>query len=125
MEEIENLVKAAMNEIERLLSTKSTVGEPISVEGNTIIPLISLGFAFGAGSGSGSGIGKSEKASKGEGSASGTAGGGGVKPTAVIVINKDGVSVEPIKGTAASIAEKVGDTVTKVVEKRAEKKEKE
>lgn len=123
MEEIENLVKASMNEIERLLSTKTVVGEPISVEGNTIIPLISLGFGFGAGSGSG----KSEKASKGEGFGSGTAGGGGIKPTAIIVINKDGVKVEAIKGATASVLEKVGDTVSKVVENRIgkDKKEKE
>ncbi|MFC2017986.1 GerW family sporulation protein [Chloroflexota bacterium] len=121
MEEIENLVKASMNEIERLLSTKTVVGEPITYEGNTIVPLISLGFAFGAGSGSG----KSERASKGEGGASGTAGGGGIKPTAIIVVNKDGVRIEPIKGATASVLEKMGDTVGKIVEKRIDKDKKE
>ena len=121
MEDIEGLVKASMNEIERLLSSKTVVGEPIVIEGNTLIPLISLGFGFGAGSGSG----KSEKASQGEGSGSGTAGAGGIKPTAIIVINKDGVRIETVKGAAASIMEKVGDTVSKVIEKRVDKDKKE
>lgn len=121
MEEIEGLVKASMNEIERLLSSRTVVGEPITIEGNTIIPLISLGFGFGAGSGSG----KSEKASKGEGAGSGTGGAGGIKPTAIIVINKDGVKIEPIKGATASVLERVGETVGKVVEKRIDKDKKE
>jgi len=121
VEEIENLVKVSMNEIERLLSTKAIVGEPTTIEGNTIIPLVSLGFAFGAGSGSG----RSEKASKGEGGGSGTAGGGGIKPTAIIVVNKDGVRVEAIKGATASVLEKMGDTVGKIVEKRIDKDNKE
>lgn len=120
MEDIENLVKTSMGEIERLLSTKTVVGEPINVENNTIIPLVSFGFGFGAGSGSG----RSEKTAKGEGSGTGTAGGGGIKPTAIVIINKDGVKVEPVKGAAASIVEKVGDTVTKVVGKRAGKADK-
>ena len=36
MEELHNLVKIALDEIERMLSTKSVVGEAITVEGNTI-----------------------------------------------------------------------------------------
>lgn len=117
MEDVEKLVKTAMGEIEKLLSTKSVVGDPIAVEGNTIIPLINIGFGFGAGGGSG----KGEKASKGEGTGGGTGGGGGIKPVAIIVINKDGVKVEPIKGSAASALEKVGDVIGKAVEKRGEK----
>ena len=121
MEDVEKLVKTSLGEIERLLSTKTIVGEPITFEGNTIVPLISIGFAFGAGGGSG----KSEKAGNGEGTGGGACGGGGIKPTAIIVINKDGVKIEPMKGTTVSILEKVGDAVSKVAEKRATKKDKE
>ena len=121
MEDVEKLVKTSLGEIERLLSTKTVVGEPITIEGNTIIPLISIGFGFGAGGGTG----KSEKAAKGEGTGGGTGGAGGIKPVAIIIINKDGVRVEPIKGGAASVLEKVGDVVGKVVERRGEKKKEE
>ena len=53
MEDVERLLKTAMGEVERLLSTKAVVGEPITYEGNTVIPLVSVGFGFGAGGGTG------------------------------------------------------------------------
>ena len=63
MAEVESVVRTTLEEIEKVLSTKTVVGEPITIEGNTLIPLISIGFGFGAGAGTG----KGEK-QKGEGS---------------------------------------------------------
>ena len=65
MEDVERLLKGTVEELERLLSAKNVLGDPIEREGATIIPIVSYGFAFGAGGGSG---GKS-------GAASGTGGG--------------------------------------------------
>ena len=48
IDDVEKLIKTAMSEIKRLLSTKTVVGEPITNEGNTLIPLISVGFGFEA-----------------------------------------------------------------------------
>ncbi len=117
MADIEGLIKSTLSEIERILSTKTVVGEPMTVEGNTIVPLVSIGFGFGGGGGSGGPTGKAE----GEGAGAG--GGGGVKPVGVIVVNKDGVKVEPIRGMAASVIEAVAEGVAKIVEKRREKKD--
>ena len=55
MEEVERLLKNSVEEMEKLLSAKTVVGEPLTVDGNTIVPLLSIGFGFGAGSGSGKG----------------------------------------------------------------------
>ena len=60
MEETATLVKTSMEEIRGLLSAETVVGEPIIVGGNTIIPLVSVGFGFGGGGGTGKG-GRSEK----------------------------------------------------------------
>ena len=117
MKDIEGLMKTCLAEIERILSTKSVVGEPMTVEGNTIIPLVSIGFGFGGGGG----IGKAAEA-KGEGGGTGTGGGGGIKPVGVIIVNKEGVKIEPIKGTAASFVERVADVVGKTLERRRERK---
>ena len=117
MEETQNLVKTSMEEIRGMLSAERVVGEPIVVGGNTIIPVVSVGFGFGGGGGSGKG-GKSEKET-GEGRGMGTGGGGGVKPVALIIINEEGVRVEAIKGAMSSLAESVSDLVVKVMEKRA------
>jgi len=121
MEDVEKLVKTSLGEIERILNTKTVIGEPMSIEGNTIIPLISIGFGFGAGGGAG----KGETAVKGEGTGGGTGGGGGIRPVAIIVVNKDGVKVEPIKEGKPSIVEKVSEVVGKAMEKHGEKKKEE
>ena len=107
MEDIEKLFDKAVGEIERMLNTKTVVGEPITVEGNTLIPLVNVGFGFGVGGGQGT------EPQKGSGHGGGTGGGGGVKPVALVIINKDGVRVEPIKSGAASVLEKVADTIGK------------
>lgn len=107
MEDIEKLFDKAVAEIERMLNTKTVVGEPITVEGNTLIPLINVGFGFGVGGGQGT------DPQKGAGHGGGTGGGGGVKPVALVIINADGVRVEPIKSGTASVLEKIADTVGK------------
>lgn len=101
MKDIDDLFGKAIGEIERMLNTKTVVGEPITVEGNTLIPLISVGFGFGVGAGGGTSAKQ------------GTGGGGGVKPIALIIINKDGVRVETVKGSAASLVEKIADAAGK------------
>ena len=125
MEEVERLVATSMGEIEKLLSSKTVVGEPITAGDTTIIPLITIGFAFVAGGGAGKGSGKGETGPKGEGSGEGTVGGtgggGGIKPCAVVIIDKDSVRVESVKGSFGSVLDRFGETVGKVVEKRVGK----
>lgn len=117
MQDVEVLLKAAMGEIERMLDTKTVVGEPITVGGNTLIPLVSLGFGFGAGGRTG----QMKAGEAGQGTGEGTGGGGGVKPIALIVINEDGVRLESIKGGASSVFEKVAETIGKTVQGRGGK----
>jgi uncharacterized spore protein YtfJ len=113
MKDVENLFGKAVDEIERMLNTKTVVGDPIEVEGNTLIPLVSVGFGFGVGGGEGT------DPSKGSGAGGGTGGGGGVKPVAMIIVNKDGVRVESIKGGTASALENVAQKVAETVGKAA------
>lgn len=117
MKDVEKVFETAIKEIERLLNTKTVVGDPITVEGNTLIPLVCVGFGFGVGGGEGT------DPKKGSGSGGGTGGGGGVKPVALIIINKDGVRVETIKGGAASLLEKVAETVGKAAAGKSQAKD--
>lgn len=113
MEDIEKLFDKAVGEIERMLNTKTVVGDPITIEGNTLIPLISVGFGFGVGGGQGT------EPKKCSGQGGGTGGGGGVKPVALVIINADGVRVEPVKSGTASALEKVAETIGKTASAKA------
>lgn len=113
MEIVENLITTTLGEIEKVLSTKTVVGEPLMIEGITLIPLISAGFGFGAGGGSG----KGETKQKGEGIGGGAGGGAWVKPVAVIIVSKEGVKIEPIMGSLAGAIEKLGETIPQIIEK--------
>ena len=113
MEVVENLVKTTLGELEKVLSTRTVVGEPIVVEGATLIPIISVGFGFGAGGGEG----KGESKQKGEGAGGGTGGGAWVRPKAVIIIDKEGVRIEPIMGSISYAIEKVGQSIPRMIEK--------
>jgi len=107
MEDIGSLFDKTVGEIERMLNTKTVVGEPIKVEGTTLIPLVNVGFGFGVGGGEGT------EPQKGSGHGGGTGGGGGVKPVALVIINEDVVRVEPIKSGTASVLEKVAEAIGK------------
>ena len=116
MQDIEKLFDKAVTEIERMLNTKTVVGEPITAGGATLIPLVNVGFGFGVGAGKGT------DPDKGAGEGGGTGGGGGVKPVAVVIITADGVRVEQIKSSTATVLEKVADTVGKIAVSRGGKK---
>jgi uncharacterized spore protein YtfJ len=113
MEQVESLVKTTLGEIEKVLSTKTVVGEPVKIEGVTLVPLIKAGFGFGAGAGSG----KGESRQKGEGTGGGTGGGAYIRPIAVIIITKEGVKMEPVMGRVTGALEKLGETIPETIEK--------
>lgn len=117
MEDIENMVKTTISQIEKVLSSKTVVGEPITVGETTLIPLLSMGFGFGAAGGAG----KADAKQGSDGLKGGTGGAGGMRPIAIIVIDKDGVRIEPIKSSVAAAIEKLGEKVPGVVEKIADK----
>ncbi len=117
MEEVERLLGKAVEELERILSSKTVVGDPITIGDKTLIPLVSVGFGFGAGGGTGAPPGQPQ------GSGGGTGGGGGIKPVAVLVIDPQGVRMEPVKGGTATLMEKIADVVASGMQKAREGKQ--
>ncbi len=117
MEMVENFLKTTLGEMEKVLASRTVVGEPIIIEGRTLIPLTSIGFGFGAGGGEG----KAEEKRKGEGQGGGAGGGAWVRPVAVVIIDKDGVRVEPIRGGLSVAIEKIAEVIPQAMEKCMEK----
>ncbi len=110
--ELSELLAVSAKELEQVLSTKTVVGAPLQVGESTVIPLLSVGFGIGVAGGAGN----NQKQGDGKGMAMGC--GGGVKPIAVVISDSQGVRVESLHGPAASILEKVVDTVGKSIDKR-------
>jgi uncharacterized spore protein YtfJ len=112
MEQPENMLKTALDEIERLLTTKTVVGEPMKIGDNTIVPLVAVGFGFGGGGG----VGEDPKTAGSKGAGSGAGGGAGIRPIALVIVDKDGkVRVESVRASS-SIVDKMGDAVVRAVE---------
>ena len=115
--EVDNTTRTTLEEIQKVLNTRTIIGEPLTIDGKTIVPLISIAFGFGAGGGSGKGEGRQ----KGEGQGGGTGGGAIIRPVAVIISDKDGVRVEPVMGQISGAFEKLGESFPKLVEKAMDK----
>ena len=109
MDDVVGLMKATVAELEKLLSAKNVLGEPIDRENATVIPLVSYGFGFGAGGGT-------EGAARPSGT--GSAAGGGIRPVGAIILDDNGARVEPVRSNAATLAEALGATVSRVLKAR-------
>ena len=114
LDDVEKLLRTTADELEKMLSSKTVMGEPMTIGETTIVPLRSAGFWFGTGGGGGKGGDKTK--GEGEGEAAGTGGAGGVKPVAVLIIDKNGVRIEPMKGSMAQLAEQLTEALPKVQE---------
>ena len=118
-DEVKDLLKANLEEIEKVLSTKTVVGEPTVIGDTTLIPLISVGFTVGAGGGSGT----NTKGGAGGGGI-GTGGHAGIKPVGMVIIDKSGIRLEGIKGGMASAMEKFAEKIPETIERWRGEKEK-
>lgn len=110
--EMLGLLENASKELEKLLNTKTVIGEPIEIQGRTVVPLISVGFGLGVGGGRGA----DKKNGEGGGSAIGM--GGGARPIALLIADPSGIRLEAVKSGAASVFESIAATLAKVAEKK-------
>ena len=118
MQSVEDVFKHAMSEVERIINTEIMVGQSISVGETTIIPLVSIGFGFGVGAKSRQHLNEPGADS----SIGGTGGGAGIKPVAVIVVDKSGVRVDPLTGTTTTLLAKAGEIAGNIAQQFGEEK---
>lgn len=115
---VSEVMKEVSNELERLVSTKTVIGESVETAGKTIIPVTKVSFGFGSGGGEGK---------KGD-QESGFGGGGGagakIEPVAFLVVSEDDVSLLSVSGTMdfGKLLGAVPDVIEKI--KSAKKKSK-
>jgi uncharacterized spore protein YtfJ len=109
---VESTIKEIAGELEKIATTKTVVGEPITAAGKTIIPISKITMGFGAGGGEG----KKE-------TESGYGGGGGagakIEPVAFIMISEEEAKIFRIseKNDVGSILSSLPDVVPDLMEK--------
>lgn len=88
---LEDLMKR-FAEMQSKANVKTVVGEPIHVDGRTIIPLASVSYGFGMGGGQG------PKAEEGKEAPVGGGGGGGarIEPVAFLEITDGALKIQPV-----------------------------
>ncbi len=106
---VDEILKTVTEEIARMITTKTVIGEYITLEGKTIIPVTKVCFGFG--SGGGEGKGKTGE----EGFGGGGGGGGAIQPVAFIVVSKEDVKVYSLKekGIISQLAEVIPEIMEK------------
>ncbi len=106
---VEDLMKEVVTQLEKMITTRTIVGEPITAAGKTVIPISKVSFGFGSGGGEGK---------RGEEGGFGGGGGGGAKiePVAFLVISEEEVKLVGMKGKGLDI-EKIIESVPELVEK--------
>ena len=78
----EEVIKTTLNELSKLITSNSVIGDPIETEDKILIPVVKMGFGFGTGGGS---------------SLEGTGAGGGVEPVSMVVVSKGMEGAEGIR----------------------------
>ncbi len=120
----DDAVKAAIDELSKVLSIKSIIGEPIEMEDKIILPVTKIGVGFGTG------IGHGVEDKSAGGIAGSAGGGGGIFPVAVVVIFKgiegpEGIRVMPLGAPSEYIglAESMTQIASTVISKLTPDKE--
>jgi uncharacterized spore protein YtfJ len=110
MTDLEKLLKTTVDELDRLLTAKNVLGDPIDRDGVTVIPLVSFGFGAGG------------SAAGGAQDTGGSGAGGGVKPVAAIILDKNGARIESVQDATTSLAHVIADAASHMVDRRAARK---
>lgn len=112
---IEEILKIVSEEIAGMISTKTIIGEHITIEGRTIIPVTEVTVGFG----SGGGEGKNRDGNEGTGVGGG--GGASIRPIAFLVISKEDVQLLTIKGKG--VISQLSEIIPEIIEKSRSMKE--
>ncbi len=96
-----------VEKLERFLTTKTVVGEPIHIDGTILVPLVDVSFGMGSGSSAISKSKEKEKANDGGFDAGGCGLGAKISPSAMLVIQN---------GTTQLINIRAQDSLSKIID---------
>jgi uncharacterized spore protein YtfJ len=110
---VEETIKQIASELEKIATTKTVVGDPITAAGKTIIPVSKLTMGFGGGGG------ESSKKETDSGYGGGGGAGAKIEPIAFIMLSEDDAKIFRIseKGDVGSILSSIQEAVPDLLDK--------
>ncbi|MFW6104421.1 MAG: GerW family sporulation protein [Candidatus Bipolaricaulota bacterium] len=115
---IAEMIEQLAGDLKNYATTESIFGEPMEIQGATIVPVCRMSVGYGGGGGEG------EEGSDGDkGSAGGAGGGVSIEPAALIVAKDGEVSVVAIKNRESKLDTLI-ETIPKTIEKLTREKDK-
>lgn len=107
--QVAEVLRAAVGELREMAKSETVIGEPIQAGDRTVIPVVKISLGFGAGGGGGS---KNQSES---GFGGGGGGGARIEPAGFIILDKDGVSLLPMKkGSWESMVDAIPGAAKKI-----------
>ncbi len=105
----EEVLKTVTEKVASMISTKTVIGESITIEGKTIIPVTRVSFGFASGGGEGKGK------SGDEGTGSGGGAGAVIQPIGFLVVSKEDVKLFAIQGK--DVVSRLAEVIPQIMEK--------
>lgn len=115
MQDAKSVIEQLVTQVRGIIENRSILGEAVTIGEVTIVPVASYGFGFGGGAGSGP-----DPQSKEQGSGAGGGAGGGIKPVALVVVDKEGARVEQVHVGKASLGETIAAAAERIMDKHKE-----
>lgn len=121
---VQDVLRQLAEDMKQFAKTETIFGEPIEIQGNTVIPVCKMSIGYGGGGGEGEGT--DEKKRGGKGSGAGAGAGVKIEPAALIIAKEGKVSVVGIRAKGSkleALLEMIPEAIEKLKAKKTEKKD--
>jgi uncharacterized spore protein YtfJ len=115
---VNEVLERLAGDLKKFASTETIFGDPIEIQGATIMPVCKMSIGYGGGGGEGTEPGK------GGGTGGGAGGGIKLEPSALIIAKDGDISVVAIEGKSSTLG-KLVEMIPEALDKVIEAKEKE
>jgi len=121
---VQDVLRQLAEDMKQFAKTETIFGEPIEIQGNTVIPVCKMSIGYGGGGGEGEGTDEKKRGGKGTGAGAGA--GVKIEPAALIIAKEGEVSVVGIRAKGSkleALLEMIPEAIEKLKAKKTKKKE--
>ncbi|MCK4391418.1 sporulation protein [Candidatus Bipolaricaulota bacterium] len=121
---VQDVLRQLAEDMKQFAKTETIFGEPIEIQGNTVIPVCKMSIDYGGGGGEGEGTDEKKRGGKGTGAGAGA--GVKIEPAALIIAKEGEISVVGIRAKGSkleTLLEMLPETIEKLKAKKTKAKE--